>query len=122
MDAIYNGAEFQSISYFFAFFRYKTTYTFTYALNELLSTNENTKCTKCWKGHEIRKNTKINTKSNNLNTLVSAALETSDEKENTIFLTYKEIQKGAVAKSYMTNGLLIHRKKRFTSFPSPAGM
>ncbi len=31
-----------------------------------------------------------------------------DKKENTIFLTYKEIQSGAVAKSYMTNGLLIY--------------
>ncbi len=29
-----------------------------------------------------------------------------DKKENKIFLIYKEIQKGAVAKSYMTNGLL----------------
>ncbi len=28
----------------------------------------------------------------------------TDKKENKIFLTYKEIQKGAVAKSYMTNG------------------
>jgi hypothetical protein len=31
-----------------------------------------------------------------------------DKKENQIFLIYKEIQKGAVAKSYMTNGLLIY--------------
>jgi hypothetical protein len=31
-----------------------------------------------------------------------------DKKENQIFLIYKEIQNGAVAKSYMTNGLLIH--------------
>ncbi len=31
----------------------------------------------------------------------------TDKKENKIFLRYKEIQKGAVAKSYMTNGLLI---------------
>jgi hypothetical protein len=31
----------------------------------------------------------------------------TDEKENQIFLIYKEIQKGLVAKSYMTNGLLI---------------
>jgi hypothetical protein len=28
------------------------------------------------------------------------------KKENKIFFIYKEIQKGAVAKSYMTNGLL----------------
>jgi hypothetical protein len=32
----------------------------------------------------------------------------TDKKENTIFLIYKEIQNGAVAKSYMTNGLLIY--------------
>ncbi len=30
----------------------------------------------------------------------------TDKKENRIFLIYKEIQSGAVAKSYMTNGLL----------------
>jgi hypothetical protein len=29
------------------------------------------------------------------------------KKENKIFLIYKKIQKGAVAKSYLTNGLLI---------------
>jgi hypothetical protein len=29
-------------------------------------------------------------------------------KEKKIFLIYKEIQKGAVAKSYMSNGLLIY--------------
>ncbi len=33
--------------------------------------------------------------------------EYTDQKENKIFLIYKEIQKGTVAKSYMTNGLLI---------------
>jgi hypothetical protein len=35
----------------------------------------------------------------------------TDKKENQIFLIYKEIQSGAVAKSYMsmTNGLLIYR-------------
>jgi hypothetical protein len=32
----------------------------------------------------------------------------TDKKENTIFLIYKRIQKGAVAKSYMNNGLLIY--------------
>ncbi len=31
----------------------------------------------------------------------------TDKKENKIFLIYKEIQSGAVAKSYMTNSLLI---------------
>ncbi len=30
----------------------------------------------------------------------------TDKKENQIFLVYKEIQNGAVAKSYMTNDLL----------------
>ncbi len=30
----------------------------------------------------------------------------TDKKESKIFLIYKEIQNGAVAKSYMTNGLL----------------
>ncbi len=32
----------------------------------------------------------------------------TDKKENQIFLIYKEIQSGAVAKSYMNNGLLIY--------------
>ncbi len=32
----------------------------------------------------------------------------TDKKENQIFLIYKEIQSGAVAKSYMTEGLLIY--------------
>jgi hypothetical protein len=32
----------------------------------------------------------------------------TDKKENQIFLIYKEIHNGAVAKSYMTNGLHIH--------------
>jgi hypothetical protein len=32
----------------------------------------------------------------------------TDKKENQIFLIYKEIQNGAVAKSYMTIGLLIY--------------
>jgi hypothetical protein len=31
----------------------------------------------------------------------------TDIKENKIFLIYKEIQKGSVAQSYMTNGLLM---------------
>ncbi len=31
----------------------------------------------------------------------------TDKKENKIFLIYKEIQKGAVAKSYMTDGLAL---------------
>jgi hypothetical protein len=32
----------------------------------------------------------------------------TDKKEKKIFLVYKEIQKGAVAKSYKTKGLLIY--------------
>jgi hypothetical protein len=32
----------------------------------------------------------------------------TDKKENKIFLIYKEIHNGAVAKSYLTNGLLIY--------------
>jgi hypothetical protein len=32
----------------------------------------------------------------------------TDKKENKIFLIFEEIQKVAVAKSYMTNGLLIY--------------
>jgi hypothetical protein len=34
----------------------------------------------------------------------------TDKKENQIFLIYKEFQNGAVAKSYMTNGLLTYVK------------
>jgi hypothetical protein len=32
----------------------------------------------------------------------------TDKKENKIFLIYEEIKNGAVAKSHMTNGLLIY--------------
>ncbi len=32
----------------------------------------------------------------------------TDKKENLIFFIYKEIQNGAVAKSYMSNGLPIY--------------
>jgi hypothetical protein len=32
----------------------------------------------------------------------------TDKKENQIYLIYKETQNGAVAKSYMTKGLLIY--------------
>jgi len=32
----------------------------------------------------------------------------TDKQENKIFLIYTEIQNGAVAKSYMTNGLFIY--------------
>jgi hypothetical protein len=34
----------------------------------------------------------------------------TDKKENIIFLIYKEIHNGAVAKAYMTNGILIYGK------------
>jgi hypothetical protein len=34
----------------------------------------------------------------------------TDKKEYQIFLIYQEIQNGAVAKSYMTNSLLIYGK------------
>ncbi len=36
----------------------------------------------------------------------------TDKKENTIFLIYKEIQMGAVAKSYMRKGFLIYEDMR----------
>jgi hypothetical protein len=39
---------------------------------------------------------------------VVAGLGYTDKKEKKIFLIYKEIQSGAVAKAYMTNGLLIY--------------
>jgi hypothetical protein len=36
----------------------------------------------------------------------------TDKKENQIFLIYKEIESGAVAKSYMRKGFLIYEKKK----------
>jgi hypothetical protein len=36
----------------------------------------------------------------------------TDEKENEIFLIYKEIQMGSGAKSYMRKGLLIYEEMR----------
>jgi hypothetical protein len=36
------------------------------------------------------------------------SLKYTNEKENQIFLIYKEILSGAIEKSYMTNGLLIY--------------
>jgi hypothetical protein len=36
----------------------------------------------------------------------------SDKKENKIFLIYKEIQMGSVAKSYMSKGFLIYEEMR----------
>jgi hypothetical protein len=40
--------------------------------------------------------------------LIPRDLLYTDKKENKIFPIYKEIQIGAVAKSYMTNGLLTY--------------
>jgi hypothetical protein len=40
----------------------------------------------------------------------------TDKKENLIFLIYKEIQSGAVAKSYMRKGFLIY-EGMFKYFP-----
>jgi hypothetical protein len=37
-------------------------------------------------------------------------------KKKLIFLIYKEIQTGAVAKSYMTNGLLMTKYLRISSY------
>ncbi len=36
----------------------------------------------------------------------------ADKKENEIFLIFKEIQEGTVAKSYMRKGFLIYEEKR----------
>ncbi len=44
----------------------------------------------------------------------------TDKKENQIFLIYKEIQNGAVAKSNMTNGFLIYGEI-FSAFPRILG-
>jgi hypothetical protein len=40
----------------------------------------------------------------------------TDKKENKIFLINKEIQGGAVAKSYMTNGLLMGKYLRISAY------
>jgi hypothetical protein len=40
------------------------------------------------------------------------AKQYTGKKENKIFLIYKEIQKGAVAKSYMRKGVLIYEEMR----------
>ncbi len=41
------------------------------------------------------------------------------DKKNQIFLIYKEIQNGAVAKSYMTNGLLLKYLRIFSYIRKP---
>ncbi len=52
--------------------------------------------------------TKLSLAGNNLNILLTFFTVHTDKKENQISFLYKEIQNGAVAKSYMTNGLLIY--------------
>jgi hypothetical protein len=42
------------------------------------------------------------------NSAESVVISLHCKKENKLFLIYEEIQNGAVAKSYMTNGLLIN--------------
>ncbi len=42
----------------------------------------------------------------------SETITYTDKKENQIFLIYKEIQSGAVAKSYMRKGFLIYEEMR----------
>ncbi len=39
-------------------------------------------------------------------------MQYTDKKENKIFLIYKEIQSGAVAKSYMRKNFLIYKEMR----------
>jgi hypothetical protein len=53
---------------------------------------------------------------NGNNSSLEKQMQHTDKKENHIFLIYKEIQSGAVAKSYMTNGLLIYGEI-FAHFP-----
>jgi hypothetical protein len=43
---------------------------------------------------------------------IEALTEYTDKKENLIFLIYKEIKNGEVAKSYMRKGFLIYRETR----------
>jgi hypothetical protein len=47
-----------------------------------------------------------------LGLLGKGSLDTLIKKENQIFLIYKEIQNGAVAKSYMRKGFLIYEEMR----------
>jgi hypothetical protein len=46
------------------------------------------------------------------NTVIRFQVSCTDKKENQIFLIYKEIQSGAVAKSYMRKGVLIYEEMR----------
>jgi hypothetical protein len=56
----------------------------------------------------IQKEHAIQYKESKTNYKCAPILPYTDKKENLIILIYKEIQNGAVAKSYMTNGLLIN--------------
>jgi hypothetical protein len=47
-----------------------------------------------------------------LHLLFSEQCRHTDKKENKIFLIYKEIQKGEVAKSYLRKGFLIYEEMR----------
>jgi hypothetical protein len=44
--------------------------------------------------------------------IIQGARKNTDEKENQIFLKYKEIQNRAVANSYMRKGFLIYEEMR----------
>jgi hypothetical protein len=44
--------------------------------------------------------------------LASTVLTYTDKKEKEIFLKYKEVQMGSVAKSYMRKGFLIYEEMR----------
>jgi hypothetical protein len=48
----------------------------------------------------------------NLLELLKISREHTDKKENKIFLIYKEIQSGVLAKSYMKKGFLIYEEMR----------
>ncbi len=54
---------------------------------------------------------------------VRAHFPCTDKKETKIFLIYKEIQSGAVAKSYMRKGFLIYEemRKNFPMFEEAVG-
>ncbi len=51
-------------------------------------------------------------KNNFVKHLGEFSIISTDKKENNIFLIYKEIQSGAVAKSYMAKGFLIYEEMR----------
>ncbi len=46
------------------------------------------------------------------NESTACRIRCTDKKENKIFLIYKDIQSGAVAKSYMRKGFLIYEDMR----------